>query len=154
METEVAGRASESQQRRKYKIHWHVVLVHFPVSAFAGAFLFMALHLITRNSCLEYAAYITLLISAIVLIPVTLTGWFSWKNRYKASKLKLFRTKIWTAVAMIPLSIGLVVYHAVYPFDVLDVAHVLPHALYFTGVTLLMVGALVEGFWGGRLNHR
>ncbi|MDO8848470.1 MAG: hypothetical protein Q7W51_08815 [Coriobacteriia bacterium] len=154
MEADIAGRTSESQQRRKYKIHWHVVLVHFPVSALAGAFLFMALHLITKNPCLDYAAFITLLVSAIVLIPVTLSGWFTWKYRYGASKIKLFRIKIWTAVAMIPLSLALVVYHALYPFDVLDAAHVLPHALYFAGVTLLMAGAFVEGFWGGRLNHR
>jgi hypothetical protein len=138
----------------KYKLHWHILFTHFPVGTFAGAFLFMTLHVVTQNSCYSQAAYVSLIAGLAVLIPTTATGWYTWRRQYKGFKNRLFRIKIWTSFAMIPLCIGLVAFQTIYPFAVLDVTHSWAHLVYFSGVVLLMIGSVVEGFWGARLHHR
>ncbi|HCG99780.1 MAG: hypothetical protein A2074_06090 [Candidatus Aquicultor primus] len=138
----------------KYKMHWHVLLVHFPIASFLGSFTFMSLHLLAKNSCFDLAAYVSLIAGAIVMLPTTMTGWITWKHRYKGFTGKLFLNKIRISFGMIFLSIVLVIYQTVYPFDFLDVRNRLNHTLYFGGVTLLMMGAAAEGYYGGRLHHR
>jgi uncharacterized membrane protein len=138
----------------KYKLHWHVVFTHFPVSFFIGSFGFMILHLFTHTSCFELAAYIGLIVGAVAMIPTTLTGWFTWKGRYKGLKSKLFLNKIRISYAMIAISFAVVIYRSIFQFESLDIAHNLWHAIYFTGVVLLAIGAFAEGYYGGRLNHR
>jgi len=123
----------------KYKIHWHVLLVHFPIASFLGSFTFMSLHLLTRNSCFALAAYISLIAGAIVMLPTTATGWITWKKYYKGSMGKLFLNKIRISFGMIALSIILVIYQTVFPFDFLDVWHRLGHYLYFGGLNLWLV---------------
>ena len=39
----------------RYKLHWHIVFTHFPVSFFVGGFGLMVLHLITHSACFELA---------------------------------------------------------------------------------------------------
>lgn len=146
--------ASSPSEKRRYKLHWHILFTHFPIGTVAGAFLFMGLHLITRNGCYAQAAYVSLIAGAAILIPTTATGWYAWKRTYKGSDSKLFRIKIWTSAVMIPLSVALVVYQGTHPFTLLDVGHSLAHAIYLLGVVLLMIGGVIEGFWGARLHHR
>lgn len=138
----------------KYKMHWHVLLVHFPISFFLGSFIFMSLHLLAENSCFALAAYVSLIAGAIVMLPTAATGWITWKKNYKGSKGKLFLNKIRISFGMIALSIALVIYQTAFPFGLLDISHRLDHFLYFIGVTLLMMGAIAEGYYGGRLHHR
>lgn len=138
----------------KYQLHWHVLLVHFPISFFVGSFGFMALHLITRNSCFALAAFISLIAGATIMIPTTVTGWITWKNRYQGIRGKIFLRKIRISYAMIAISILLVIYQTVVPIDFLDISHNFFHALYFLGVIMLLLGAVAEGYYGGRLNHR
>lgn len=150
----VAHDAPAGVEHPAFKLHWHVVLTHFPVAGFAGAFLFMGLHLLTRNPCFALGAYVTLIAAGVALVPTTLTGWFTWKRGYEGYRSKLFLVKIWTSAVMIPVAAGLIVYQTVHPFRVLDLRHDLPHLIYFLGVLLLMLGAMTEGYWGGRLHHR
>ncbi|MEJ2690179.1 MAG: hypothetical protein P8130_09560 [Deltaproteobacteria bacterium] len=63
---------------------------------------------------------------------------------------KIFFYKIRVALGMIVLSFALVFIRQVFPPS-LDVAWIW---LYVAGILLLLVGAMVEGFYGGRLNHR
>jgi hypothetical protein len=100
------------------------------------------------------AAYVSLITGAVFLLPTTLTGWNTWKRRYRGVKGKIFLNKIRISFGMISLSIILVVYQTFFPFTILGVWHRLGHFLYFTGVTLLMLGAAAEGYYGGRLHHR
>ncbi len=139
---------------RTHRLHWHVLLTHFPIGTFAGAFLFMLLDVIADDACYSRAAYVSLLAGALVVLPTTFIGWTTWKRQYKGFKNTLFRVKIFTAFAMIPISIGLVAYQTLYPFDALDVMHSTAHLIYFVGVVLLMLGSIVEGYWGARLHHR
>lgn len=140
--------------RRRPKMHWHVMLTHFPVGAFTGAFLFMTLHVITRDDCHAQGASVSLLAGLSMLVPTTATGWITWRHKYKRSKIRLFRIKIWTSIAMLLVCAALVAYQTIHPFALLDVSRRWEHALYFLGVASLMLGSFVEGFWGGRLNHR
>src|SRR4030042_4191146 len=114
----------------KYQLHWHVLLVHFPISFFVGAFGFMALHLITQNSCFSLAAFVSLIAGAAVMIPTTVTGWTTWKNRYQGIRGKLFLRKIRISYAMLAISIILVIYQSLFPINFLDILHSVGHALY------------------------
>lgn len=148
------GTAPERKRTRKFKMHWHVVLTHFPVSGFTGAFLFMVLHLVTRDVCMARAAFVTLVLATVVLVPTTLTGWFTWKRNYRGVRSTTFRVKIWTSVEMLVLSVALVVYQFMNPFDLLHITEEPAHLVYFIGLVLLMTGAITEGYWGGKLRHR
>jgi hypothetical protein len=146
--------ASEQQGRRavllKYKIHWHVVFTHFPISFFVLSFGFMVLHLATWKACFELAAYIGLIAGAGVMLPTTLSGWLTWKGRYKGMKGRMFIYKIRIAFAMIALSVLLVAARSAFP----RALHEEWLWLYALGTLLLMTGAIAEGYYGGRLNHR
>lgn len=148
----VAPRAARTAYR--YRFHSHVFLVHFPISAFLGSFVFMALHLITQTTCFELSAYVALVAGAVVMIPTTLTGWTTWKRRYQGVRGRIFLMKIRISFAMIGISVFLSIYHGLFIVQSLDILHNLWHFLYFVGVTLLFTGAIAEGYYGGRLNHR
>ena len=147
-------KAPAGRTQYKYKMHWHVLLVHFPISFFVGSFGFMALHLITRKYCFHLAAYVSLIAGATIMIPTTLTGWRTWKNRYQGIRGKLFLRKIWISFVMIAISIALVAYQTLFPSEFLDIFNKIHHAIYFIGMTLLLLGAIAEGYYGGRLTHR
>ena len=137
----------------KYKQHWHIVFTHFPISFFIVSFGFMLLHFFTAHNCYSLAAYVTLIAGAVAMIPTTLTGWFTWKDRYKGNKGKLFLIKIRFSFGMIAVSTFLVIYRTVFTFQYVDILHNIWHTIYFTGILFLLIGALAEGHFGGRLNH-
>ena len=137
-----------------YKWHWHVLLVHFPTASFIGSFAFMVMHLITQTSCFELSAYVTLFAGAAVMIPTTVSGWITWKKKYQGVKGKIFLSKIRISFAMIAISIALVIYRSIFIIEHLNILSNLRHFLYFLGATLLFLGAVAEGYYGGRLNHR
>ena len=145
---------ADGQADYKYKWHWHVLFVHFPISAFLGSFTFMVLHLITQTSCFELSAFMALIAGAFVMIPTTISGWITWKKKYKGTKGKIFLNKIRISFAMIVVSIGMVIYRSTFVTEDLDVLHNAWHFLFYVGGTLLFVGAVAEGYFGGRLNHR
>ncbi len=140
--------------RIRYKLHWHVLLIHFPISFFLGAFVFMAMHLVSGNDCYSLAAYMSLIFGAVSMIPVTYTGWTTWKSRYRGVKGKLFIRKIRISFGMITISFLLVIYQTVSDIETLHVFNNLGHFLYFNGVILLVLGAAGEGYYGGRLHHK
>lgn len=84
----MAKAAPSEHAEVKYKIHYHVILTHFPVSFFLVSAGFMILHLILNNPGFERSAYLTLTAGAIMMIPTTLTGWFTWKGHYKGARVK------------------------------------------------------------------
>lgn len=110
----------------------------------------MILHLFTHRNCFELATFISLLAGALVLIPTAVSGWLTWKGHYKGMRGKMFLYKIRVALGMIVLSFTLILIRILFP-PPLDPAWVW---IYAAGILLLMVGAMVEGFYGGRLNHR
>ncbi len=134
----------------KYKIHWHVLLTHFPVSFFILSAGFMIQHFVTENACYEIASFLSMLAGAVFLVPAAISGWLTWKSRYKGIRLKMFRIKIRIALTMITLSFAL----AVSPLLAAPPYHTVWMWGYAAGILLLVIGAITEGFYGGRLNHR
>ncbi len=52
----------------RYRIHWHVLLTHFPISFFAVAFGFQILHLFISPACFELATNVALIAGAVVMV--------------------------------------------------------------------------------------
>lgn len=147
-------RPSSERAKKKFRMHWHVVLTHFPTSAFLGVFVFTSLHLLTRSACYVLASYVSLLLGAAAMLPLTATGWFTWKRAYKGFKSRLFLNKIWISAGMIGVSLSMALYQTLHPFHVLDLANDLGHVFWLAGALLLVSGAAVEGYFGGQLHHR
>jgi uncharacterized membrane protein len=138
----------------KYKIHWHVVLIHLPTGFFLATALFSFLFLLIPISCFEIAEIITLAIAFLGMIPVVCTGWFTWKGRYKGFQGMLFQRKILTAFIMLALSFVLLVTHILSEFLFHFGADITWRVIYFIIALILAFGAGIEGYYGGRLNHK
>jgi len=146
--------SSLSRAVLSYKIHWHIILVHFPISFFLAAFIFQILHLFMYPACFELSTNVSLAAGTVMMIPTTWSGWSSWKDNYKGAKVVLFRRKIVTAFLMLGFSLGLSLWRFI-GFGFFMEAYVNPaHWIYLAGNTLLILGAVIEGYYGGRLNHR
>jgi uncharacterized membrane protein len=137
----------------RFKMHWHVILTHFPLSFFGAAFGFQILHLITAPYCFELATNAALIGGAISMVPVTWTGWRSWKSYYRGAKTVIFRRKICIAFTLLGVSAILSVWRSVFLGLFTEVVVNPSHWIYLAGNTLLIVGAFFEGYYGGRLNH-
>jgi len=138
----------------KRRIHWHVFLTHFPISMFAGAFGFQILHLFLAPACFELATNMALMGGTAMLLPTAVTGWSEWKTHYHGAKGLIFKRKIAAAIGMAALSLPLVVWR-IAALGLFQEARESPaHWIYLAGNTLLILGAVIEGYYGGRLNHR
>jgi uncharacterized membrane protein len=87
----------------RYNLRWHVIFTHFPISFFMVSAGLMALHLFTETECFELAGFLSLVAGTVMLIPTTITGWRTWKSRYKGASTALFQYKIRIAFGMIAL---------------------------------------------------
>src|SRR4030042_2403303 len=140
----------------RFKMHWHVLFTHFPISLFGAAFGFQVLHLFptSLSSCFETASTVALIGAAAMMIPTTLTGWFTWKKQYKSARVLIFQRKIVVSYALLAVSIALVSWRTT-QFQAFQDAPESPwHWLSLAGITLLIAGAGAEGYYGGRLTHR
>lgn len=139
--------------RTIYKFHWHILFTHFPVPLLTVTFVFQALDILFSPPGFDLAGDIVFLGAVAGLIPAVLTGWRTWKKSYKGAKIMLFQRKIATSWAMLAIGIPLAAWRIVllangikdtFWYDV----------IYFAGQWLLIAGAVIEGYYGGRLNHR
>ena len=137
-----------------YHIHWHVLIIHFPISFFVAAFGFQVLHLFRDPACYEKASNAALIAGTVMLAPTVLTGWRTWHAGYQGVRVPIFRRKILIAFVMLGLSIGLVAWRMAFPGIFEDPSSGASHWTYLAGTILLMLGAAAEGYYGGRLNHR
>ncbi|HMA55097.1 MAG TPA: DUF2231 domain-containing protein [Acidobacteriota bacterium] len=136
------------------RVHRHVFLTHFPISLFGGAFGFQVLHLFMAPACFELATNVALMGGLVMLLPAIASGWSEWKAHYGGAKGVIFQRKISTAVAMLALSLPLVVWR-IAALGLFEEAPDSPeHWIYLAGNALLIFGAIREGYYGGRLNHR
>jgi uncharacterized membrane protein len=140
----------------KYKVHWHVVLTHFPISFFIASFLFQILHLFPNGftSCFEIATNITLIFATAVMIPTIITGWFTWKRSYGGVDMLIFRRKTVISYVLFGFAVVLVIWRSVFFGVFVDIPYGIYHWLYLAGNVLLIAGAAAEGFYGERLSHR
>ena len=126
-----------------------MVFTHFPISFFMVSAGFMLLHIFTMTECFETAAFVSLVAGAVVMVPTTLTGWLTWRSKYQGAKTKLFQYKINISLVMIGLSVLLIILR----FVLIGISHLAWHLTFVIGFLLLFIGALTEGYYGGKLNH-
>jgi len=131
-------------------MHWHVIFTHFPISFFMVSAGFMALHLFTETECFELAGFLSLAAGTAMMIPTIITGWRTWKSKYKGAGTTLFRYKIRISFAMIALSVILIIARGF----LINTEHHIWHFVFGISFLLLFIGAMTEGYYGGRLNHR
>lgn len=153
MDVDHAPGGNESQKSPARRIHWHVAFTHFPVSLFGTAFLFQMLHFFMFADAFELAASVCIIAGAASLVPATISGWLTWKRYYHGSKARIFRRKILIAFIMLFVSIAQAAWRLVLHNLSTDVGG-LTHPIFFIGVSILMAGAIIEGYLGGRLAHR
>lgn len=141
--------AAPNKTIAKYKIHWHVLFTHFPISFFMVSAGFMVLHLFTNVDCFELSGFLSLAAGALMMLPTTISGWLTWKSKYKGAATKVFLYKIRISFGMIALSLFLVAFRWVLS----STAHTVWHFIYGAGFVLLFAGAMSEGYYGGKLRH-
>ena len=143
-----------SRLKINYKIHWHLLLVHFPISLFGVAFLFQVLHLIFSPDAFTLASTVVILSGSVVMIPTTISGWFTWKHKYKGASTFVFRRKIITSFAMLVVSVALTIWRFLAYSIFTDEPYGYAHAVFLVGSLLLIFGSVIEGYYGGKLTHR
>jgi len=137
----------------RYKTHWHILFIHFPISFFGVAFGFQVIHLFSSPACFELAANVVFLAGTVMMVPTLLTGWRTWKSRYQGARGLIFRRKINIGFAMLVLSTALLAWRMIAFGAFTNVITSAAHGIYLAANTLLMAGAVAEGYYGGRLNH-
>lgn len=142
-----AGRA-----RPRYRAHWHVLFVHFPISFFGVAFGFQTLHLFFAPACFTLSSTVVLIAGALMMVPTTVSGWLSWKHNYKGTRTHVSTRKIVTATPMLVTSAALVGWRLTF-YSIFAEEPGAAHWIYMAGSSLLILGAVVEGYYGGRLHH-
>ena len=136
-----------------HRIHWHGFFVHFPIALFGTAFLFQLLHLFWHPAAFELSTNVTIVLASAAMMPAVWSGWVSWKKHYRGARGKIFKRKLYIGFIMLSLSIVTAAWRVSLGGLDQDVPH-LAHAVFFTAVTLLISGAVVEGYFGSRLSHR
>jgi uncharacterized membrane protein len=144
------SRASVTPKRR---VHWHALAVHFPISLFSTAFMFQLLHFFSHPDCFELSANVALVVGTAVMIPTLWSGWVDWRKHYKAARGKIFLRKIRTGFAMLVVSLGVSLWRSLWASFTTDIPGA-QHIIFFAFVSLLILGSIVEGYYGGRLGHR
>lgn len=99
------------------------------------------------------ATDIVFIAAVLTLVPVALTGWVTWKGAYRGAKIRLFQIKIAVSWAMFAIGIPLAVWRTALLVGGTGDAGSF-HWVYLAGNALLIVGAVIEGYYGGRLSHR
>jgi len=135
-------------------VHWHIVLTHFPISLFGVTAGFQVLHLFLLPTCFEIASNVCLIGGTALLVPSVISGWRTWKSQYRGFRSPVFVRKITIAYLMLGLSLPLTVWRMAFPNSFINVAWGTTHWLYFAGTILLIIGASLEGYFGGTLHHR
>lgn len=146
------GETKDKPVRRGYRAHWHVLLVHFPISLFGVGFMFQALHLIFAPNCFTLASAVVMTAGAVMMVPTTWSGWLSWKHSYKGARTRLFQRKIITSFIMLGISVPLIAWRLAYSSIFAEEVDA-GHWIFMVGSILLILGAVVEGYYGGRLHH-
>ena len=111
---------------------------------------FMIVHVFTLRDCFESSGFVTLVAGTIMMLPTTLSGWLTWKRRYRGARVAIFLNKARISYGMIVLGAFMIAWRSSFPAQ----EHTIWHYLFASGITLLFLGAVVEGYFGERLNHR
>jgi uncharacterized membrane protein len=141
-----------AKRKWNYRIKWHVLLVHFPISMFGVAFIFQIMHLIFAPACFTLSTTVVILLGTLTLIPTTTSGWATWKHKYKGAGTYIFKRKITTSFVMLGTSVLLTIWRFTF-YDIFTEEPTYAHWIFMIGTILLMLGSILEGYYGGKLHH-
>jgi uncharacterized membrane protein len=140
-------------EHKKSRVHWHAAFTHFPISMFGAAFLFQVLHLFMFKEAFELSTTVCVLIGAVSMVPVIISGWWTWRTQYHGSRARIIRRKIVVGFLMLGTSVALSAWRVVL-YYLGSTADGVDHYVFFAFSALLIAGAIMEGYYGGRLAHR
>jgi uncharacterized membrane protein len=143
----------ENTEHKTSRVHWHAAFTHFPISLFGAAFLFQVLHLFMFRQAFELSTTVCVLFGAASMVPAIASGWFTWKRQYHGARARIIRRKIGVAFGMLGVSVALSVWRVIL-YYLGSEAEGIDHYAFFAFSALLIAGAVLEGFYGGRLAHR
>ncbi len=95
--------------------HLHVISVHTPNGIIPMAVIFLVAAVLLNSLSFASAAYYSLLFVLLAMPPVMITGYITWKNKYKGAKTTLFTMKISAACVATITLLTLVVWKTIQP---------------------------------------
>jgi len=129
--------------------HLHPISVHSPNGIIPMAVIFLVPAVLLNSLSFASAAYYSLLFVLLAMPPVMITGYITWKNKYKGARTTLFTMKIGAACVATVTLLALVVWKTIQP-DVLNNAS--PGRWPFLLVSLLLLASVgLAGHLGGNL---
>jgi hypothetical protein len=114
--------------------------------------MFQILHFFMFTESFELATTACVLAGAASLLPATISGWVTWKRYYHGSRARIFRRKILVAILMLAVSIPEATWR-VAAYSLGYAATGIAHFTFFGATTILIAGAVIEGYLGGQLAH-
>lgn len=131
------------------KNHLHPISVHSPNGIVPMAVIFLVPAVLLNSLTFASAAYYSLLFVLLAMPPVLITGYITWKNKYKGTKTSLFIMKIGASCVATVTLLVLVVWKTVQP-DVLNSAS--SGRWPFLLLSLLLLASVgLAGHLGGKL---
>lgn len=153
MGEEIGSHNQSSKRESRHRIRWHPVATHFPLALFGVTFGFQVLHFFFDPKCFFTTSNVLIMVGAIAMVPTLWTGWMDWKRNYRGARTRLFTRKIWIGSGMFVVSAAVAIFRNVY-YGFHGEIPSLHHIWYTFALTLLIAGALTEGFYGGKLIRR
>lgn len=90
-------------------LHFHSMLVHFPIAYSLIVFLLALVYILTGNISWERASYYMLALGFLAAPPAVLSGFFSWKVTYEGSMIKtIFWKIVLSAVLIVVITVGFI----------------------------------------------
>lgn len=129
--------------------HLHPISVHSPNGIIPMAVIFLVPAILLNSQSFASAAYYSLLFVLLAMPPVMISGYITWKNKYRGTRTSLFTMKIAAAFVATVTLLVLVVWKTVQP-DVLSNAS--PGRWPFLLLALLLLVSVgLAGHLGGKL---
>lgn len=130
-------------------LHFHSMLVHFPIAYSITAALFLILYLYSGERTAETASYYMLVLGSLSTPFAGITGLFSWKTTYHGEASRIFVVKKYLTALMV-IIIWIACLWRTFTPELMTAAQG-PDYLYMLLVMSLTPIAAVLGHYGGKL---
>jgi len=135
--------------RQLSRHHAHPISVHIPNGVLPAALVFLLAGWLLGSPVLERAAFYNLVLVALAMPAVLLTGYVDWKIRFRGYRSALFMTKFACAAVVGIGSIVLLIWGSLTPEA--TAAGGAAHWSFVIGHLVVVGAAILAGFLGGRL---
>lgn len=151
----IVGELSEEKLSKKRllqrieRLHFHSILVHFPI-AFAIIFpLFSLLYIFTEKASFEIASYYMLILGFFTSPLAAVSGFFSWKVTYEGRMTKIFARKIKLTILLLVVVTACFVLRTLNP-NVLTAGTILSYIYLMLAISMAPIVTIL-GHYGGKI---